>query len=89
MNQSQIRFQEVLKCIVVSKVYTMQELVEASRSSELQALDLCFRVYKPEGVTFRILTDKKRGLHQMSSFCFISHKLRDLPSALSYFSLRF
>jgi len=36
-------------------------LVEASRSSELQALDLRFRVYKPEGVTFRIpsLTKKR------------------------------
>ena len=68
MNQSQIRFQEVLKCIVISKVYTMQELVEASRSSELQALDLRFSVYKP-GVTFRILSlTKKRGLHQGSSF---------------------
>ena len=36
-------------------------LVEASRTSELQALDLRFRVFKPEGVIFRLpsLTKKR------------------------------
>ena len=43
------------------KTALLMALVEASRSSELQALDLRFRVYKPEGVTFRIpsLTKKR------------------------------
>ena len=38
-------------------------LVEASRVSELQALDLRFRVYRPEGVLFQLPTlGKKRSV---------------------------
>ena len=35
-------------------------LVEATKTSELQALDLRFRVYKPEGVHFRLLSLTKK-----------------------------
>ena len=43
------------------KTALLMSLVEASRTSELQALDLCFRVFKPEGVIFRLpsLTKKR------------------------------
>ena len=45
------------------KLALLFALVEASRSSELQALDLRFRVYKPEGVRFQLptLTKKEEG----------------------------
>ena len=38
-------------------------LVEASRTSELAALDLRFRVFSPDGVTFRLptLTKKRKA----------------------------
>ena len=43
------------------KIALLMSLVEASRTSELQALDLRFRVFKPEGVIFRLpsLTKKR------------------------------
>lgn len=44
------------------KLAMLMALVEASRSSELAALDLRFRVYKPEGVFFKLPTlTKKRS----------------------------
>ena len=42
------------------KLALLFALVEASRSSELQALDLRFRVYKPEGVRFQLPTLTKK-----------------------------
>ena len=43
------------------KTALLMSLVEASRTSELQALGLCFRMFKPEGVIFRLpsLTKKR------------------------------
>lgn len=45
------------------KLVILMALVEASRTSELAALDLRFRVYSPEGVTFRLptLTKKRKA----------------------------
>ena len=43
------------------KLALLMALVEVSRTSELQALDLRFRVYKPEGILFKLpsLTKKR------------------------------
>ncbi len=48
---------------LTQKAALLLALVEASRTSELQALDLRFRVYKPEGVSFKVptLTKKTTG----------------------------
>ena len=45
------------------KLVILMALVEASRSSELAALDLRFRVYSPEGVSFTLptLTKKRKA----------------------------
>lgn len=44
------------------KLAVLMVLVEASQTSELGALDVCFRVFKPEGVLFRLATlTKKRS----------------------------
>ena len=45
------------------KLVVLMALVEASRSSELAALDLRFRVFTPEGVTFSLptLTKKRKA----------------------------
>jgi hypothetical protein len=42
------------------KLVTLMALVEASRTSEIAALDLRYRVYSPEGVTFRLPTLTKK-----------------------------
>ena len=42
------------------KLVLLMALVEASRTSELQALDLRFKVQKPEGVTFRLASLTKK-----------------------------
>ena len=44
------------------KLAMLMVLVEASRTSELGALDIRYRVYKPEGVLFRLanLTKKRK-----------------------------
>ena len=45
------------------KLALLMALVEASRMSELQALDLRFRVFKPDGVLFKLPSlTKKRNL---------------------------
>ena len=45
------------------KLVMLMALVEASRTSELAALDLRFRVFSPDGVTFRLptLTKKRKA----------------------------
>ena len=46
-------------------------LVTASRTSELQALDLRYRVFKPEGVLFKLASlTKKRQLGASPKECF-------------------
>ena len=42
------------------KLAVLMALVEASRTSELRALDLRFRVYKPDGVQFRLASLTKK-----------------------------
>ena len=42
------------------RLVTLMALVEASRTSEIAALDLRYRVYSPEGVTFRLPTLTKK-----------------------------
>ena len=46
---------------MVRKLAVLMALVQASRSSELAALDLKYRVVRPEGITFRLatLTEKR------------------------------
>ena len=47
---------------LVTKLATLMALIHASRTSELAALDLRFRVYRPEGVLFTLPTlTKKRN----------------------------
>ena len=47
---------------MVRKLAVLMALVQASRSSELAALDLKYRVVRPEGITFRLATlTKKRS----------------------------
>ena len=57
------------------KLALLMVLVEASRTSELQALDLRFWVYKPEGILFKLpsLTKKRSpGLPPKQLFFFWS-----------------
>lgn len=43
------------------KLALLMALVDTSRTSELRALDLRFRWFKPEGVTFKLVSlNKKR-----------------------------
>ena len=45
---------------LTQKLITLMALVQASRTSELVALDLRFRVFRPEGVSFRLPTLTKK-----------------------------
>ena len=59
------------------KTALLMSLVEASRTSELQTLDLRFRVFKPEGVIFRLpsLTKKRvTGAPPKEYFLLPSHQ---------------
>lgn len=47
------------KCLS-QKLALLMALVQASRTSELQALDLRFRVYKPSGVSFKLASLTKK-----------------------------
>ena len=42
------------------KLVVLMALVEASRTSELKALDMWFRVYKPNGVMFKLASLTKK-----------------------------
>ena len=53
------------------KLALLMALVSASRSSELQSLDLSFRIFKPEGVLFKLAClTKKRKLGAPLKECF-------------------
>ena len=53
------------------KLCLLMALVAASRTSELQALDLRFRVFKPEGVLFKLASlTKKRKVGAPLKECF-------------------
>ena len=63
------------------KTALLMSLVEASRTSELQALDLCFRVFKPEGVIFRLPSLTKKRVTGVI-FRFLPIKPKDLSCEL-------
>ena len=52
------------------KLVMLMVLVEASRTSELGALDIRYRVYKPEAVLFRLanLTKKEESWSPLNEF---------------------
>ena len=55
------------------KLVVLMALIRASRVSELQALDLRFRYYKPDGVLFRLASlTKKRHLGAALKECFFA-----------------
>ena len=67
------------------KLAVLMALVEASRTSELRALDLRFRVYKPDGVQFRLASCVMKCLHHYEK---VTSEFRlegdDQPLFLSY-----
>ena len=55
----------------LSKLVLLMALVSANRTSELHALDLRFRVYTPDGVTFKLASlTKKRKIGAPLKECF-------------------
>ena len=68
------------------KTALLMSLVEASRTSELQALDLRFRVFKPEGVIFRLPSLTKKRVTGAPPkelfFCFLPIKPEGLSREL-------
>ena len=57
--------------LLSGKLALLMALVSASRSSELQSLDLRFRIFKPEGVLFKLAClTKKRKLGAPLKECF-------------------
>ena len=52
--------EELTLKVLSKKLALLMALVEASRTSELHALDLRFRVFKPEGVFFTLATLTKK-----------------------------
>jgi len=57
--------------LLSGKLALLMALVSASRSSELRSLDLRFRVYKPEGVLFKLAClMKKRKVGAPLKRCF-------------------
>ena len=54
------------------KLAILMALVQASRSSKLQALDARFRVYRPDGVVFTLPTlTKKKWVPKLKSFSLV------------------
>ena len=43
------------------KLVMLMALIKASRTSELRALDIRFRIYKPDGVIFKLTSLTKRN----------------------------
>ena len=57
--------------LLSGKLVLLMALVSASRTSELQTLDLRFRLYKPEGVLFKLTNlTKKRKVGAPPKDCF-------------------
>ena len=60
------------------KLVVLMALVQASRSSELQALDARFQVYRPDGVVFTLPTlTKKRKVGAPAKELFFGAYLAD------------
>jgi len=61
------------------KLVILMAIVSANRTAELQALDLQFRSYSPDGVTFKLLTSltKKRKVGAPLKECFFASFAHD------------
>ena len=59
--------------VLGQKLALLMALVEVSRSSELHALDVCYKVFKPEGMLFSLptLTIKRRLVEVLPSSYFL------------------